>query len=463
MTGRVFVVDDIEQNVKLLEAKLTNEFYTVFTASSGIECLEKVKEIAPDIILLDVMMPEMDGFETCRRLRADPETSQIPVVMVTALSEVSDRVQGLTAGADDFITKPIDEVHLFARVKSLIRLKMMMDELKMRDKTGAQLGIVEEKANKEEESITGSIMVVDDDIAQIKKTQEALTGSGHTAEAVDAANAVSTATEKDFDLIIISASVEDDTGIRLGMQIKSQEKNRHTPVMIMVEEEEKPQLFKALEAGIDDYVMLPIEVNELLARVKTQIRRKKFQDALKQSYEESLSAAVVDGLTKLYNRRYLDTHLGNIMKETLEKKGDLSLFTIDIDHFKAVNDRPGWGHDVGDQVLIEVAKRIKSSLRTTDLATRPGGEEFIIVLPSTDLRDAAMVAERVRRCIEGTPFKISAEPGTLDSSVSIGVSSLKKEGDTQEELIKRSDNALYQAKDTGRNKVVVARAVNAGQ
>jgi two-component system, cell cycle response regulator len=130
MSARVLVVDDLLPNVKLLEAKLNSEYYDVLTARSGIEALEVVKNNPPDIILLDVMMPEMDGFETCRRLKADPTVSHIPVVMVTALSEVEDRVQGLKAGADDFLTKPINDLALFARIRSLVRLKIMTDELR---------------------------------------------------------------------------------------------------------------------------------------------------------------------------------------------------------------------------------------------------------------------------------------------------------------------------------------------
>ncbi|MBX9726247.1 MAG: response regulator, partial [Rickettsiales bacterium] len=141
MTGLVLVVDDVPANVKLLEAKLTNEYYDVITAKDGFEAIEQTKAKKPDLILLDVMMPGIDGFETCRRLKQDPDVSHIPVVMVTALSEPSDRVAGLEAGADDFITKPINDTALFARVRSLVRIKVLIDELRLRDKSGSQLGM----------------------------------------------------------------------------------------------------------------------------------------------------------------------------------------------------------------------------------------------------------------------------------------------------------------------------------
>jgi two-component system cell cycle response regulator len=117
MSARILVVDDVEVNVRLLEAKLSSEYFTVITAASGAAALKLAQSEHPDIILLDVMMPEMDGFEVCRRLKADPQTADVPVVMVTALSEVSDRVRGLQAGADDFLTKPVNDIALFARVR----------------------------------------------------------------------------------------------------------------------------------------------------------------------------------------------------------------------------------------------------------------------------------------------------------------------------------------------------------
>jgi two-component system cell cycle response regulator len=148
MVARVLVVDDVDANVRLLEAKLTIEYYEVLTASDGPTAIRVAAEQKPDIILLDVMMPGMDGFETCRRIKADPATSHIPVVLVTALDGREDRIVGLDAGADDFVTKPIDDVLLFARVKSLTRLKLIMDELREREESSRRLGVSADKAGK---------------------------------------------------------------------------------------------------------------------------------------------------------------------------------------------------------------------------------------------------------------------------------------------------------------------------
>src|SRR5271155_1716759 len=141
MTARILVVDDVPANVKLLEARLSAEYFDVSTATNGAEALAMCERAECDLVLLDVMMPDMDGFEVCRRLKKNPATHHIPIVMVTALDQPSDRVRGLEAGADDFLTKPIPELALLAGGRSLARLKMVTDELRMRVLTSRDIGI----------------------------------------------------------------------------------------------------------------------------------------------------------------------------------------------------------------------------------------------------------------------------------------------------------------------------------
>ncbi len=456
MTGRILIVDDIPHNVKLLEAKLRQEYYTTFSAYSGREALEMLPEVTPDIVLLDIMMPEMDGFEVCQHIKRNPETAHIPVVMVTALSEQEDRVRGLNVGATDFITKPVDEVHLFARVRSLIRVKMVLDELRMRNKTGTEFGAVPTEILSKDKFVEGRVLLVDDDRVQSKKIRKALEATKKEVMVIHPDDIDATLTSMSFDLIIMSSMLDDADGVRLGMHIRSREELRHIPILIIIDEDDHPLLSKSLEVGIDDYIIAPIDANELVARVRTQMLRKQYQDALRANYEETFSASVVDPLTGLYNRRYLDTHIQNIIDDAMTVGKDLSLMTIDIDHFKAVNDRPGWGHAIGDEVLKEVAEMIKEGTRSTDICARVGGEEFVIAMPNTSLDLAELVAERIRTHIADTPVNISASPGTVSITISAGVSTLNMNGDTAGDLIKRSDECLYQAKNSGRNRVISA-------
>src|SRR5690606_3812848 len=181
MSARIHVVADAPINVRLLQAKLTAEYFDVVTASDGPSALEVMATEPPDIVLLDVMMPGMTGFEVCRRIKANPRWTHIPVVMVTALDLPEDRVEGLEAGADEFLTKPVDDLALLARVRSLVRLKMLMDEWRMRQETGQRLGMRDDGPTLSAESGEGAeILLVADDDRQLLRYQTTLDRDGHT-------------------------------------------------------------------------------------------------------------------------------------------------------------------------------------------------------------------------------------------------------------------------------------------
>jgi len=456
MTAQILVVDDVPANVKLLEAKLKNEYYDVISALDGFQAIKAAKENKPDLILLDVMMPGMDGFECCRRIKADPEIAHIPIVMVTALSEKADRVRGLEAGADDFLTKPVNDTALFARVKSLIRIKMLTDELRLRDQTGMQMGMMHDNASTINASIAGArIFLIDDDAIQLKRIAEFMSEDYDIETTTDPQNCMNFALNGAFDLFVISTTMLDVDGLRLASQLKSQEVLRNVPIIILVDEDDERVILKGLEMGINDYVVVPVDPNEMKARVRSQIRRKRYQDALKSNYQQSISMAITDNLTGLYNRHYLSQHLENMVREALSHNKPLSLLMMDMDHFKQVNDN--YGHDVGDQVLKQLAQIISGSIRSSDLAARFGGEEFVILMPGTPMLAAAEVADRIRRQVESYRFAVTHEVGHLQKTISIGLSSLNPMGDSGETLLKRADEALYACKNAGRNCVKVAQ------
>jgi two-component system cell cycle response regulator len=461
MTAQILVVDDVVANIKLLEAKLASEYYDVISAKDGFEALQKVKEHKPDLVLLDIMMPGMDGFETCKKLKEDAELSHIPVVMVTALSEKSDRLKGLESGADDFLTKPINDMALFARVKSLIRIKMLLDELRLRDKTSLQMGIQPAEKNMFISDVSGAkIMIVDDDEVQGKQIIAKLKETYSVEWVTDPEQVITKAMAGDFDAILISTMLSGADGLRLASQIKSQEEIRNVPLLVFVDEDDKPIMFKALEMGINDYLTVPVDKNEMIARVRMQIRRKRYQEALKSQYQQSVSMALTDGLTGLYNRHYLNTHLANMVKQAQQSGKNLAVMIMDMDHFKQVNDTHG--HDAGDMVLKQLAELIIIASRSTDLAARFGGEEFIILMPETDPQAALNAANRLREIVEKTPFRINAQGETIHKTISIGIASLNPESDSVEGLLKRADEVLYNAKNSGRNTVKVAAGAAKG-
>jgi len=284
MSARILVVDDNALNVKLLVEWLEHEAYVVGTAADGFEALSKIEAEGPDTVLLDVMMPGLDGFETCRRIKADPAIAHIPVVMVTALEDVDDLVKGFEAGADDFLTKPFNG-------------------------------------------------------------------------------------------------------------------------------------------------------RELLARIRLQLRRK-------WHYEQSQ----VDPLTGAYSRRHFDAHAPRLAARRRTARQPVAVLMIDVDHLKQINDVHG--HIAGDHVLKEVGNRVISALRPSDLVTRMGGDEFVVIMPETDLDAALHVAERLRGRIADVPIE------SVAVTLSIGAAASRPEA--EEELgatLKRADAGLYQVKRAGGNRV----------
>ena len=456
MSARVLVVDDVPLNVKVLEAKLTSEYFDVITATDGRAAIDLVLSEAPDIVLLDVMMPGMDGIEVCERLKSDPDTAHIPVVMVTALSDISDRVRGLEAGADDFLTKPVEDVVLFARVRSLVRGKMMLDELRLRERTDDALGVIGAADGAEIDSSGGRVLVVADSDHRTQTICRALETEHQVRVESRAEEALRLGSGGEFELAIVSLGSGGYDGLKLCSRFRSTEQTRHLPILILVEEEAVGDLVKGLELGANDNLVHPIDKNELLARTRTQIRHKRYQDRLRQSFRLSVTMAVTDALTGLYNRRYFDGHLKNLLRRSGLSGKPLSLIMLDIDFFKDVNDR--YGHLVGDEVLSEFAVRMTHNVRGIDLAARYGGEEFIVALPDTSLATAREVAERLRRAVAGAQFEVSSKTGLLRVTASLGVAMSSGPDDTVTELIRRADESLYGAKQAGRDRVICAAA-----
>lgn len=453
MTARILVVDDIPANVKLLEARLLAEYFDVLTAEDGPAALSICEKTQVDLILLDIMMPGIDGFEVCERLKANPRTSHIPVVMVTALDQPSDRVRGLKAGADDFLTKPVNDLQLLSRVKSLLRLKAVSDELRIRAETAQTMGLNDHAPlNTDEEP--GHVLLVDGRANSQERLSRTLKPIADVVSMSDPQAAIFEAAENAFDLVIVNTNFDDYDPLRLCSQLRSLERTRYVPVLLITEQGGDEMVVRALDLGINDYIMRPVDPNEFIARTLTQIKRKRYNDSLRKSVTQSIELAVTDGLTGLHNRRYLDNHLKLLIDRATARGRALSVCVTDIDRFKAVNDT--FGHDAGDEVLREFAKRVRSTVRGADLACRYGGEEFVVVMPETSPELAMTVAERLRTAIEQEPFYLSASGQSIPVTASLGLSFMLLGADTPEALLKRADNALYDAKRSGRNRVVAA-------
>ena len=456
MSARVLVVDDFAPNRALLEAHLSAEYFEVVAATNGPDALAIAQRGDCDIVLLDVMMPGMDGFEVCRRLKRDPATHHIPIVLVTALDQPADRVRGLEAGAEDFLTKPIDDIALIARVRSLSRLKVVLDELRNRAASSAGLGMPDPIAAAIRTDVSGARILVVEDRAAAARQIAATLSSAHLVDVEsDPQEALFKGAEGTYDLFVVSLGLQGHDGLRLCSQFRSLERTRQVPILIVAEAEDRPRLLRGLDLGINDYVLRPLDHNELIARARTQLKRKFYADTLRENVQASIEMAIVDTLTGLHNRRYFNTNFAALMDQAARRGRSLSLLMLDIDHFKQVNDTHG--HDAGDQILKTFSARIRDVLRASDLTCRLGGEEFAVLMPDTGLDVAHKVAERVRAAIDSHVFTLA--PGRPPIAVTVSIGLAERGCDLEPDiLMRRADAALYRSKGEGRNRVTADAA-----
>ncbi|WP_084418565.1 PleD family two-component system response regulator [Henriciella litoralis] len=452
MSARILVVDDILANRRLMKAKLEAKYYSVLLAENGHQALEMAQSEMPDIILLDVMMPGMDGYEVCRRLKENNDTAHIPIVMLTALSEASDRVRGLNAGADDFLTKPVDDFALMARLSALSRYNAVTSELRQREASGVRSGAFNDD---EIDSLRRevNVLVVDTNPHNIKRMRGPLEAAGHSVFTLEEAEELRARGDKRLDIVVLGLSHQSYDPLRLCAHLRTSEATRALSIIVSVDQNDREIAARALELGASDVIQQPMFEEELLARINTQTKRARYVEILRNRVDRGLELSVIDQLTGLYNRRYMNNQLAQWMKRSAVGGTPMSVVACDIDHFKRVNDE--YGHDAGDLVLQEFAERLLANVRPKDIVCRPGGEEFLVIMPETTGDLACSAGERIRRAIAADPFVVDPRQGAMiDVTVSAGVATFAGENDTAADMLKRADDALYRAKSSGRNQVM---------
>ncbi len=446
MSARILVVDDIATNLRLLEAKLQNEYYEVAVAASGPDALSQALTWAPDVILLDIMMPGMDGYEVCERLKADPRTAHIPVVMVTALVDPAERVRGLQVGADDFLSKPVDDATLFARLRALLRVKQVQDAWRIQGEAARGLGF-QAPAEPSLDLRHATVLVLSNDPSDGAEIRSALAADGVTVQQAETAEEARALLGGGlYELAILVLPPDGGDTLRLASRLRADAATRDLPVLLVAEPSQRSLVLRGFDIGANDHVFRPIDPHELRARARNQIRRKRYQERLRDDLDRSLEAAVTDPLTGLRNRRYAMRHL-----EGLLRSGGAAVLVLDVDHFKSINDR--YGHPAGDEVLRQLTSRLTGQLRAADVISRHGGEEFLVVLANEPADYALAVAERLREAMGAEPFTVPG--GSLPVTVSIGLV-VAPAGLDPEGAIAAADTALYRAKAGGRNRVEMA-------
>lgn len=454
MPGRILVVDDVATNRIVMKVRLSDAFYEVLQADCGQAALDMVRKERPELILLDMVMQDKSGLEVCRELKADPETAHIPVIMITAARQPRQKLRALQAGADDFLSKPLDEMMLLSRVRCLLRARAAEQELALREGTQRALGFNDPAAPFVQPGRI-ALIAAKREQALRWKTVLAKQVSGELV-VMNRAQALAPMPDAEVpDLFVVSADLDRrGAGLNMLTDLRSRRATRHAGVIMVVDETARETAAMALDLGANDLVTTPFDGEEMALRLMTQMQRKAQADRLRTSLQDGLQMAVTDPLTGLFNRRYALPHLASLAEQAAQKNRPFCVLQLDVDRFKLVNDRHG--HATGDAVLEQLARQLRAEMRAVDMVARIGGEEFLIAMPDTNHDQAAEIAERLRERIAETPILMPGGKGALSVSVSIGMAMWEDEQSTVNDLLARSDAALYSAKSDGRNKVAAA-------
>lgn len=462
MTAKILIVDDVATNRIVLKVKLSEACYETIQAADAAGALAAARRERPDAVLLDLVLPDADGISVCEALKADPDTRDIPVIIVTASRDNASRTRALRAGADEFLSKPLDDLTLLARLRSLFRAREMEEELRLRETTGAEMGFAEAAvawgAAPVEKGGRIALVTRRPETAMSLRRSLAPHLPGAQISVLGKDEALSAAAAEEADVFLIEAGLEArEDGLRLMSDLRSRPATRHAGVCILLAPGARDTGVMALDLGAADLVSTESDPEEMALRLQTQIRRKRQGDRLRASLRDGLRLALTDPLTGLYNRRYALPHLDRIAARARETGRRYAVMVIDIDRFKAVNDT--WGHAAGDAVLTQLAERLRSNIRAKDLLARIGGEEFLVAMPDTSLGAARMAAERLCRLAKEHPILLPGGQGPIRVTLSIGLAiGGEPAGDDRpaEEIVRRADAALLLAKAEGRNQVTVS-------
>lgn len=488
---QILIVDDEKSVHSMLAAYFTRRKFRIEHAYNGSEALEMLTEFQPDVILLDLMMPVVDGISFTRQLRSMPTSNYIPIIMLTARKNVSDIVTAMDAGADDYVTKPFDFEELNARIRSVIRLKTLQNILYRKsdalDKANQRIQDLNDELQTANKSLQKKIYdfhnlfeVSFQVIGQLEFSELIRQSLIHTLGLFTARSALLLMLAPGGEEVyqVVDARGCDD-------EVLSLEIERKESLVAYLEKIRKPCRIKEISmvspflhdafTQFNLRVVAPLFQNDELIGllflgpnfkgesyrddsletlgIMTNMLAVAAQNA--QMYEHIKALSYTDGMTNLHNYRFFRMRIKQEVARAKRENTSVSLLIMDVDHFKNYNDT--LGHPAGDEVLRKISAILKTSVRDNDIVARYGGEEFAVLLPGADAIGSYALAERIRVAVEKeTFFKEELQPmGQV--TISVGTGTFPQDGETEDELIVNTDQALYEAKNNGRNKVFAVK------
>jgi two-component system cell cycle response regulator len=453
---KILMVDDDPKSLRLYEAILGDKSYDLIKAITGREALELAAAHLPDLILLDIILPDIDGLEVTRRIKKDAATKNIPIILITSLDGSETQAAGTESGAEELLNKPVRPLELSARVKSMIRLRQYRDQVAVR-----QLPFRAQERGKQSGELPGQspdtrpvVLLVEDNEIDIQLILEALKDQPCRIEVHRTGKDVLTRVQKrDIDLILLDILLLDMDGFEICRRLKASDAARDIQVVIISCLTDLESKIKGIELGAEEFLVKPIIPRELITRVRVLLEKKNHIDKLRSQLETAIDSAKIDWLTGLTNHGSFRMLLGHEIKRASRQGYPVSLILIDIDDFKLYNET--LGHATGDAFLRELAQLITSQIRDVDLSARYGGEEFAVLLPYADISVAKKVAKRIRDAITTHAFAASPSESFRHLTASLGMAAFPLDAWKTEDLIEQADQMLYRAKQNGKDQVCV--------
>jgi diguanylate cyclase (GGDEF)-like protein len=442
----ILIIDDQIENLRVLSDVLELNGYKVRKARDGKTALKNAQALAPDLILMDIRMPEMDGYEVCRQLKAHPKTQGIPIIFLSAMNQTSDKIKAFQVGGVDYVSKPFQINELLARVQTQLTIQWQKSQLQKEIK---RRQCMEEILNESRQLLRGILNSCPLGIAFLKAVRNQQNQISYFRCALVnpiLSQALGKASNQLIGEIVLRSTFDSVNPMLFDACIN----------VVETGEPFHQELFYENQWIRGWYDLNFIQHQDgFLVTIMDVTDRKEWETILNQTNQTLYQQATLDSLTQVYNRRIFDLSLKQEWQRLKREQLPLSLILVDIDHFKRYNDY--YGHLEGDRCLYQVAQAIKQVVkRPADLVTRYGGEEFAVILPNTDLKGAHTVAQLIQQAIESLKIPHAQSDVSDWVSLSIGISSqVPNSLDTAVALILAADQALYQAKEQGRNQIVL--------